>query len=268
MSSLAGRNVVLTGASSGIGRALALALAERGARLVLAARDLSRLDEVAAECRARGAPAVCVAPTDVGRPEDCRRLVETAARELSGIDVLVNNAGASMIARFDEVADLGVFEALVRVNYLGAVYATHFALPHLKTSRGQIVVMGSLAGLTGVPTRTGYAASKHALMGFFESLRIELLGTGVDVTIVAPDFVVTEIHRRSIGPDGRPLGRTPMRESALLTAEACAELTVRAMERRQRLLITSFRGRAGRFLRLLWPALVDRMALRSVQRGY
>ena len=124
-----------------------------------------------------------------------------------------------MMARFDEVHDLSVFESLMRVNYLGCVYLTHHALPHLKASRGQIVAMASLAGLTGVPTRTGYAASKHAVIGFYDSLRIELEGTGVDVTVIAPDFVVSEIHRRSIGPDGRPVGQSPMQESRIMTAE-------------------------------------------------
>ena len=110
----------------------------------------------------------------------------------------------------------------MRVNYLGCVWLTHFALPELKRSRGQIVAVASLAGLTGVPTRTGYAASKHALIGFCDSLRIELGGTGVDVTVVAPDFVVSEIHRRSLGPDGQPLGESPMQEARIMTTEECA----------------------------------------------
>jgi len=122
-----------------------------------------------------------------------------------------------------------------------------------------------MAGLTGVPERSGYAASKHALVGFFESLRIELAGSGVDVTIVAPDFVVSEIHRRAIGPDGRPLGVTPMRESHLMSAAQCAQLILKAMRRRDRLLITSARGRFGRWARLIVPAMVDRIAARAIR---
>jgi short-subunit dehydrogenase len=155
----------------------------------------------------------------------------------------------------------------MKVNYLGCVYPTWHALPHLKKSRGQIVAVASLAGLTGVPTRTGYAASKHAVLGFFDSLRIELLGTGVDVSVVAPDFVVSEIHKRAIGPDGKPLGASPMQEAKIMTAEECARLMVEAMERRQRLLITSFRGRAGRFVRLFAPGFIDRIALKAVREG-
>ena len=117
-----------------------------------------------------------------------------------------------MWARLDEMQDLSLYEELMRTNYFGAIYPTFYALPHLKKSRGRIVVVSSLAGLTGVPERTGYAATKHALFGFFESLRIELQGTGVTVTMVAPDFVRSEIHRRAIGADGKPLGASPLSE--------------------------------------------------------
>jgi short-subunit dehydrogenase len=262
----AGKVVVVTGASAGIGRAVCLELAPQRPRLVLAARDEGRLQAVAEECRGRGAEAL-VAPTDVTVPEQCRTLVERTLARFQALDVLVNNAGMSMWARFDEVQDLSVFEGLMRVNYLGSVYPTHFALPELKRRRGQIVCVASLAGLTGVPTRTGYAASKHAMIGFFDSLRVELRGSGVSVTVVAPDFVVSEIHRRSLGPDGQPLGQTPMQESKIMTTEACARMIVRAMSGRRRLVVGSLRGRVGRWARLLSPALIDRIAERAVRRG-
>jgi short-subunit dehydrogenase len=262
-----GKVVVVTGASSGIGRALCLALAPQRPRLVLAARDAVRLEEVATECRAAGAESLVV-PTDVTSTEGCRRLVDRTVEVFGTLDVLVNNAGASMMARFDETSDLSVFGRLMDVNYLGSVYPTHYALPHLKKSRGQIVVMASLAGLTGVPTRTGYAASKHAVFGFFDSLRIELEGTGVDVTIVAPYFVLSEIHRRSTGADGRPLGHSPMQEDKIMTAEKCAALTVSGMEARQRLVITNWRGgRLSRLVRVFAPSVVDRLARKAVRDG-
>ena len=239
----AGKVVVVTGASTGIGRALCHELAPQRPRLVLAARDEKRLHQVAEECRALGAEAL-VAPTDVTVPDQCRTLVERALARFESLDALVNNAGTSMWARFDEVQDLSVFEALMRVNYLGSVYPTYYALPELKRRRGQIVAVASLAGLTGVPTRTGYAASKHALVGF-DSLRVELRGTGVAITVVAPDFVVSEIHRRSLGPDGQPLGDSPMQEAKIMTTEACARMIVRAMAERRRLVVGSLRGKVG-----------------------
>jgi short-subunit dehydrogenase len=262
-----GKSIVVTGASSGIGKALCLALAPQRPRLVLAARDAARLGEVAAQCRAAGAE-VLVVPTDVTSTDECRRLVAKTVEAFGALDVLVNNAGISMRARFDEIEDLSVYERLMKVNYLGSLYPTHYALPHLKKSRGQIVVMASLAGLTGVPTCTGYAASKHAVFGFFDSLRIELDGTGVSVTTVAPYFVLSELHRRATGPDGKPLGKSPMQEDKIMSAEECAALTVRGMEKRERLVVTNWRGgRLSRVLRVFAPGVVDRLARKAVREG-
>jgi short-subunit dehydrogenase len=258
--------VIVTGASRGIGRALCLELAPQRPRLVLAARDVPALEAVGAECRQRGSDALIV-ETDVTDPEACRRLIEGAAARFGGVDVLVNNAGVGMVARLDEVHDLSIYEQLMRVNYLGSVYPTYYALPHLARSRGQIVAVSSLAGLTGVPKRTGYAATKHAQIGFFESLRVELRGSGVSVTVVAPYFVQSEIRRRSFGVDGRPLGTSPVREAEVMTAEECARRMVRAMEKRQRMLVMTFKGKAGRFLKLVAPSLVDGMAERAVRSG-
>lgn len=264
MRSFAGKTVLITGASEGIGRALALALAQERAQLALMARDAVRLAEVAQACGARGATAVAMTG-DVARREDCSAVVAQTVARYGALDALVNNAGFSMWARFDAVGDFSVYERLLAVNYLGAVYMTAAALPHLRAQRGLIVAVASLAGLTGVPERSGYAASKHAMVGFFESLRIELAGSGIDVSIVAPDFVVSQIHRRAIGPDGRPLGTTPMQEGRIMSAERCAQLIVTAMHRRQRLLVTSARGRLLRFARLALPRVVDRLSARAIR---
>jgi short-subunit dehydrogenase len=264
---IAGSRIVLTGASEGIGRALALELAGRGARLALAARDAARLEELARECRARGGEAVAV-PTDVSNEVDCGWLIEKSLQALGGIDVLVHNAGITMWSRFDAMADLEVFERIMQVNYLAPVRLTSLALPHLKESKGLIVAVASLAGYTGVPERTGYAASKHAMVGFFESLRIELSGSGVDVSIIAPDFVVSEIHKRAIGPDGQPLGASPMVQSKIMTAAQCAARIARAIERRERQVLMSMRGKFGRWLKLIAPSLIDRIAARAIRQRH
>ena len=137
------------------------------------------------------------------------------------LDVLVNNAGRAMWARFDQLADVSVIEEIMRVNFLGSVYSTHAALEPLKKTRGLIVAMASVSGLTGVPLLSGYSASKHAIIGFFESLRIELAESGVGVTIVAPDFVQSEILERAAGETGQPLAYSPLDQAKLMTAEAC-----------------------------------------------
>lgn len=263
-----GNVVVLTGASAGIGRELALQLAARGADLVLAARGADGLERVAAECRARGARAVAV-PTDVADEAQCRALIERAAEAYGRIDTLVNNAGIGMWARFDEMRDLAPFERIMRVNYLGSVYPTFYALPHLKQTHGRIVAVNSLTGLTGVPTRSGYAASKHAMAGFFDSIRIELEDSGVTVTQVFPGFVATEIRERAFGPDGRPLGEgnSPVREREVMPADECARQIIAAAARRRRDLIMTLRGRIGARLKLVSPGLVDRIARKAIEQG-
>jgi short-subunit dehydrogenase len=267
MASFTGKTVLLTGASEGIGRALAIELSAGKPNLALAARSVERLAEVAAECTARGAQVLTV-PMDVTDPDACRGFVEQSLAQFGSIDVVVNNAGVTMWARFDEITDLRSLKQVMDVNYFGSVYLTAAALPHLKQSRGLIVAVASVAGLTGVPERTGYAASKHAMVGFFESLRIELAGSGVDVTIVAPYFVVSQIHRRALGADGRPLGSSPMQEKQIMTAETCARLIRGAMERRERLVFTSWRERLGLFVKLVMPRVIDNIAARAIRRHY
>jgi short-subunit dehydrogenase len=262
-----GRRIILTGASEGIGRALALELAARGARIALAARDRDRLETVAQECRACGGEALAI-PTDVTNQQDLEWLVTETLKAFGGLDCVVHNAGITMWSRFDALHDLTIFERLMEVNYLAPVRLTSLALPHLKSSRGLLVAVASISGLTGVPERSGYAASKHAMIGFFESLRIELAGTGVDVSIIAPDFVVSEIHKRAIGPDGEPLGASPMMQTKIMSAAECASRMVRAMEKRQRLLLMSTRGKLGRWLKLLSPATIDRIAARAIRQRY
>lgn len=265
MESYAGKVVVLTGASEGIGRALALRLARESARLVLAARNAARLNSLAEECRGLGAQALVV-PTDVASRGQCEALADAAFAHFGAIDVLVLNAGATMWSRLDQLEDVDLLERLMRLNYLGAAWLTRRALPALVAARGRIVAVASLTGLAGVPTRTGYAASKHAMIGFFDSLRIELADSGVSVTVVAPDFVRSEIHRRATGPDGKPLGTSPMQESRIMGADECARIIAAAALARRRLVITSFRGRLMRWAKLVAPGLVDRLAARAIRR--
>lgn len=265
MSAFTGRVVVVTGASEGIGRAFCRALAPQRPKLVLAARARERLESLARECEAAGAETFVV-PTDVTDEAACRALVEAAVERFGALDVLVNNAGGTMWTRLDEIADTSIFERLMRLNYLGSVYPTYYALPHLKRARGRIVAVASMAGLIGVPTRTGYAAAKHAVIGFFDSLRVEVADDGVSVTIVCPDFVVSEIHKRALGADGRPLGENPMANARIMTAESCAALMIDAIDRRERLLITSGRGKLARWMKLVAPGRIDRMAAAAIRK--
>ena len=260
--------VIVTGASKGIGAELARQLSAKGAKLVLAARNVAELETVAQECRKLGASGVITVKCDVSVESDCRTLVTAALLAFGRIDALVNNAGVSMWARFDEIQDLAVFERIMRVNYLGAVFCTALALPHLRETRGRVVGISSLAGRTGVPTRTGYSASKHAMTGFFDSLRIELDGTGVSVTMIYPGFIATGIRENATGPDGKPILVSPVKEAQVMRVEDCVRQIVHAMERREREVVMTARGKMGLWLKLFAPSLVDRLAKRAIEKGH
>jgi short-subunit dehydrogenase len=258
--------VIITGASSGIGRELAHQLADQGAWLSLAARNIERLEAAKAECQMRGGKAIVV-PTDVTIPALCADLVRRTVEEYGRIDALVNNAGITMWGNFEEVSDLNIFEQIMRVNYLGSLYCTHYALPHLKRAKGLIVGISSLTGKTGVPTRSGYSASKHAMVGFFDSLRIEVAPYGVSVTMIYPGFVASEVRARAFGPDGKPLVTSPVREGEVMPVETCARLIVSAMTKRKRELVMTLRGKLGQWLKLIAPGLVDRIASQAIKAG-
>ena len=258
--------VIITGASKGIGAELARQLAAQGARLVLAARQLADLERVAAQCRELGGEAIAVR-CDVTSETECRAMVDGAQLAYGRIDALVNNAGATMWARFEDIRDLSILDGIMRVNYMGAVYCTAHALPYLRQSHGLIVGIASLTALVGVPTRSGYSAAKHAMRGFFDSLRIELDGSGIGVTMIYPGFVATGIRENASGPDGKAIHVSPVKEGEVMSAEACARRIVAAMQRREREVVMTARGKMGVWLKLIAPSLVDRIAKRAIQRG-
>ncbi len=204
-------------------------------------------------------------PTDVTEEKACKSLVEKTISEFDRLDVLVNNAGRTMWTTLEDMADTSIIEQLMRINYFSAAYCTYYALPHIIKSKGRIVGISSVAGLNGVPTRTAYSATKHAMFGFFDSLRIELMGTGVTVTMIAAGFVLSEIHRRAFGKDGKPLRSSPVEEDKIMTANECASKIIRAMENRDRLAILSFRGKLGRWVKMITPGLIDQVALKAIR---
>ncbi len=265
----AGKVAVITGASSGIGRQLAFDLADRGAKLALAARSVDALEAVAEECRRRLGPErardVIVAPTDVTDVEACQSLMQQAIVELGGIDLLIANAGISMWARFDEIKDLSIFERIMKINYLGAVYCTRFAYDEIVKRQGMFVAVSSLTGKTGVPTRSAYSASKHAMQGFFDSLRVEIRNTGASVLVVSPGFVATPVRERALGPDGKPLGYSKRDEGqGTMTVEECCRQIMQAVERRDRELVMLKRAKMTLAAKVFFPQRLDEFAARAV----
>ena len=261
--------ILITGASDGIGAEIARQLARQHGpdlRLVLAARNVQALDAVAVQCQTLGATTLVV-PTDVTVSAQCQQLVATTLAQFGQLDALINNAGVSAQALFADVRteDLGWYEDLMRVNLWGSVWCTHAALPHLKATRGRLVAVSSLAGLVGVPGRTAYSASKFAMTGFFEALRAELRATGVSVTTAYPGVVATQIRYRGLNAQGQPAGSSGLREDKAMSVAECAALIVQGMTRREREVVMSAQGKIGRFLKLLAPGLVEKMAMAALK---
>ncbi len=257
MKNFTNKTVIVTGASSGIGEALAREFAARGARVVLGARSIQKLQLIAGEIRDRGGEAVYCA-VDVTKPEECRELIGTAVREFGGVDVLVCNAGLSMRALFDDV-DLDVLHRLMDVNFWGTVNCCKYALPYLQASKGSVVGVSSVAGLHGLPGRTGYSASKYAMTGFLETLRIENLKKGLHVMIVCPGFTASNVRFAALTADGSQQGETPRNEAKMMTAAEVARIIARDVLRRKRLCLMEAEGRATHFVKKFAPAFLDRM---------
>ena len=264
--SFADKVIVITGASDGIGAELARQLSRDKPKLVLAARRMTELQAVALQCEALGATTFVMA-TDVSIEADCRSLIAHAVDRFGGIDALVNNAGVSMHANFDEITDTGVYEKLMRINLMGSIWPTHAALAHLKSSKGLVVAVASLAGLIGVPGRTTYCASKFAQTGFFEALRVELAPEGVDVCIVYPGVVATEIRRNGWNAKGQTAGVSGLSEENAMSVDECAGLIVSAMRGRKREAVMSAKGKVGRWIKLIAPAKLDAMARAALAKA-
>ena len=258
MSFLAGRSVVVTGAAGGIGTALARRFAAEGARLSLLDRDGEGARALARELTDAGCSALALG-CDVGSEAQCRESVESVVSARGGIDVLVNNAGITQLGRLIDT-EVSVLRRVMDVNFFGAVHCTKAALPHLLARRGRIVVLSSVAGLAPLATRSGYAASKHALHGFFESLRAEHREDGLRVLMVCPSFVATRIGDSALGPDGAAAGpgaRTGVRGA--MPPEQLADAVLRAMRRDRRRLLVPAAARLAVALARVAPGLYERL---------
>ena len=248
--------VIITGASSGIGKALAEKYAAEGWNLVLAARREERLRELKERLSKTEVLAV---KTDVSVEGDCKNLVEKAVKKFGQIDVLINNAGISMRALFNNT-EMEVMHQVMDVNYWGTVNCTRHALPHILKQKGSVVGVISVGGYIGLPGRTGYSASKFAVRGFLETLRIENLKTGLHVLVAAPGFTASEIRKSALLANGDKQGETPRNENKMMSAEECAVHIFRAVEKRKRQLVLTFlEGKLTVFLSKIMPRFLDKM---------
>ncbi|MEI7524626.1 MAG: SDR family oxidoreductase [Mariniphaga sp.] len=251
-----GKVVIITGASSGIGRALARECFSRGAKLSLGARRIEQLQSLKSELQN---PDILCTRADVSLESDCANLINRTLEEFGQIDILINNAGISMRALFNEM-DLEVMHRVMDVNFYGTVYCTKFALPHLLASKGSLVGIISIAGYLGLPGRSAYVASKFAIRGFLDTIRIEHLKSGLHVLVAAPGFTASEVRKVALTADGTPQRETPRVEESMMSAETCAYAIAEAIRKRKRALILTFiEGKFSVFLGKFLPSLLDRL---------
>lgn len=260
---------IITGASEGIGAETARQIAGRdraNAALVLAVRSGEKLEALAAELRRLGSTTFVV-PTDVKDRAACIALIDRTVSAFGRIDTLIVNAGMSAHANFSEIEpdDLHWMHDLMELNYWGSVWPIHAALPYLAATRGRVVAVSSVAGLIGVPGRTAYSGTKFALSGFCEALRPELAPSGISVTVVYPGVVKTDIRKVGYNAGGSALGTSGVREDNMMPVEEAVRLMLDGVRARSREVLMTRQMRLGRWLKLIAPAITDRMALKAVK---
>ncbi|XP_021775833.1 11-beta-hydroxysteroid dehydrogenase 1B-like [Chenopodium quinoa] len=228
---VAGKVVIITGASSGIGEQLAYEYARRGACLVLAARREQSLRDVAYMCLELGSPDSITVTADVSIVDDCKRIVDSTISHFGRVDHLVNNAGITSISMIEDYEDIIIPTSIMDINFWGAVYVTHFAIPHLRKTEGKIIVMSSSAARLPTPRMSIYNASKAAMIAFYETLRVEL-GSDIQITIATPGFVESEMTKgKHLAPEGLMNVDVNLRDvqvSALpiITGQRCAKAII------------------------------------------
>lgn len=250
--------ILITGASSGIGKSLAEEFASRGANVVLGARQYVKLCEISDNIIKKYNVKSLAIQLDVTNEEDCRNFVNQTLYSMGKIDVLVNNAGISMRALFNDL-DLKVLRQIMDINFWGTVYCTKYALPELLKVKGSVVGVSSIAGYKGLPGRTGYSASKFAMNGFLESLRVENLKTGLHVMTACPGFTASNIRNVALNKDAVSQGETSMDEGKMMTSEEVAKIIANGLVKRKRELVMTGQGKLTVFLQKFVPALLDKL---------
>tara|TARA_B100001057_G_scaffold350370_1_gene351851 strand:+ start:234 stop:1037 length:804 start_codon:yes stop_codon:yes gene_type:complete len=256
--------VVISGASSGIGKACAWHFAKNGSKVVLAARSVDKLKVISDEMTIVGYEVLTV-QADVSIEEDCKNLISETISKFKKIDVLINNAGISMRATLEDM-NLSVMKKVMDINFYGTVFCTKYALPYILKSKGSVVGVSSIAGYKGLPARTAYSASKFAMQGFLESLRVENLNRGLHVLIACPGFTASNIRNTALSKDGKVQKESPRDESKMMTAEKVAEYIYIAVTNRQNSLVLTINGKLTVLLNKLLPNLVDRLVYNHLKK--
>ncbi len=258
------KTIIITGASSGIGEALAYYAASLQYNIVLASRNLDKLITVKEQCIFKGANCIAV-KCDVSIEDDCKKLISETISQFNTIDILINNAGISMRAVFND-CDLKVIEQVMAINFWGTIYCTKYALPYLLNNKGTVVGVSSIAGIKGLPGRTGYSASKFAMHGFLESLRLENLKTGLHVLLACPGYTASNIRNTALNQRGNSQAESPFDESKLMQPMQVADAIFKAIDKRKNYLYLTFQGKVTVFLSKFFPKLLDKLVYKTVAK--
>jgi dehydrogenase/reductase SDR family member 7B len=256
--------VIITGASSGIGKALAFAFGQEGAKIVITGRNQEPLFDVSEALINQGIDNLPIV-SDVSIEADNIDVINKTIKKYGKIDVLINNAGISMRSMFED-CDVDVIKKVMDINFYGTVYATKYALPHIKATKGSIVGVSSIAGYRGLPVRTGYSASKFAMNGFLEALRTELLHTGVHVLTACPGFTESNIRVASLGSDGNSKGESMRDEGNMMSSEEVAQHILKAVKNRDRDMVLTLQGKMVVFLNKWLPKLTDKLTYNALSK--
>jgi dehydrogenase/reductase SDR family member 7B len=256
--------VIITGASSGIGKALAFAFGNEGAKIVITGRKKEPLFEVSEALTNEGIENLPIV-SDVSIENDNEDVIKKTIEKYGKIDILINNAGISMRSMFED-CDVDVIKKVMDINFYGTVYATKYALPYIKATKGSIVGVSSIAGYRGLPVRTGYSASKFAMNGFLEALRTELLHTGVHVLTACPGFTQSNIRVASLGSDGNSKGESMRDEGNMMSSEEVAQHILKAVKNRDRDMVLTLQGKMVIFLNKWLPKLTDKLTYNTLAK--
>lgn len=256
--------VIITGASSGIGKSLAIVFAKAGAKVVAASRNQNALNEVVDEIKKANGIALAVV-CDVSIESDCKNLIDETLKQFQKIDVLICNAGISMRSLFLDI-DLKVMKQIMDTNFWGSVYCTKYALPHILKSHGSLVAISSITGKKGLPARTAYTASKFALEGFMETLRSENSKNKLHVLVARPGFTDTNIRKNAMNSKGEQQGESPLDESSLMSSNEVAQQILKAVQSGKRELVLTATGKTVLFLNKFFPKLVDKLVFMSMAK--
>ena len=262
--SLQNKVVIITGASSGIGEATAYAFAKQKCKLVLAARNLENLEKVKINCETLGAETITI-KCDVSNEENCKSLITETIAKFSTIHVLINNAGISMRALFADV-NMDVLKQLMEINFWGSVYCTKYALPYLLKEKGSVLAVNSVAGIKGLPGRTGYSASKYALNGFMDALRIENLKTGLHVGVICPGYTKSNIRNAALNKNAMAQAESPLDEDKLILPETVADYIVKMLEQRKAEMVLSIQGKTVFWLNKFFPRWLDKLIYSAIAK--